>query len=223
MSTNPEIVHVIDENGFHTGWISKSSVNPYNISKVVLDAPPSDELAQYHAWRWVDFKWVQAKNYLGNIWYNPDNTMEIHAPKAFDDAPPSGWVWLPPGQTPTPSDSEILMRAKERAWGITKAQRDAKEFGPFTWGVHTFDGDANAQRRINLAVMDAQAAMQSGREWLIHWTLADNDVVTLSAHDMISVAMAMGANINQAHEWARAKRAQIEAATTVAEIDAITA
>jgi hypothetical protein len=102
-----------------------------------------------------------------------------------------------------------------------KAARDAREFGEFVWSGHSFDGDIQAQRRLNLAVMAAQMALQTNAPWSIDWTLADNAVMTLSASDLVAVVEALGANIDAAHEDARAKRALIEAATTVADLDAI--
>lgn len=111
--------------------------------------------------------------------------------------------------------------AKGLAWQVVKSQRDAKEFGPFVWNVYTFDGDIDAQRRINLAVMGAQAALIAGQPWSMDWTLADNSVVTLSASEMVAVAQALGANIAAAHEEARLKRVAIEAATTVEELENI--
>lgn len=106
-------------------------------------------------------------------------------------------------------------------WAAVKAQRDAKEFGPFSWGALTFDGDAESKSRLSLAAMAAQAAIASGQSWVVDWTLADNSTVTLSAADVIGVVQAMGANITAAHQAARIKRAAIEAAQTIEELDAI--
>lgn len=107
-------------------------------------------------------------------------------------------------------------------WEDTKVERNANEFGSFIWAGHIFDGDESAQRRINLAVMGAQAALIAGNSsWSVDWTLADNTSLTLSASDMIGVANALGANIAQAHALARVKRQQIEAAQTVEELDAL--
>lgn len=119
-------------------------------------------------------------------------------------------------------DPRTLADLKAEKWASVKAQRDAQEFGAFTWSGHTFDGDEAAQRRINLAVMGAQAALLAGDAgWSVAWTLADNTSVNLSAADMMGVANALGANIAQAHAAARAKRQQIQQAATKEELDAI--
>lgn len=111
---------------------------------------------------------------------------------------------------------------KSYKWERAKSERNNQEFGPFAWSGYTFDGDEPAQRRINLATMGAQAALIAGdAAWSVDWTLADNTSLTLSASDMIGVANALGANIAQAHATARAKRQQIEQATTNGELDLI--
>lgn len=114
-----------------------------------------------------------------------------------------------------------LPAAAAKAWAAVKARRNGQEFGAFSFSGMVFDGDEASQRRINLAAMGAQAALVTGSVWSIDWTLADNSVVTLAAADMVAVAEALGSNITAAHEWARALRAQIAAAQSVEEIDAL--
>jgi hypothetical protein len=133
----------------------------------------------------------------------------------FSPSPAHTWDWSTKAWVLT------LDAAKGAKWAAVKAARDAREFGEFVWSGHSFDGDIQAQRRLNLAVMAAQMALQTNAPWSIDWTLADNAVMTLSASDLVAVVEALGANIDAAHEDARAKRALIEAATTVADLDAI--
>lgn len=114
-----------------------------------------------------------------------------------------------------------MSSARRAVWDSVKAARNGREFGPFTWGGHVFDGDIDAQRRINLAVLGAQVALAAGQPWSVDWTLADNSFVTLSASDMVGVAEAMGTSINAAHEWARGLRIQIDAASTIEELEAV--
>lgn len=118
-------------------------------------------------------------------------------------------------------DPRTLDDLKAEKWAAVKAARDAQEFGPFSWGALTFDGDAESKSRLSLAAMAAQAAIASGQVWEVDWTLADNSTVTLSATDVIGVVQSMGANITAAHQNARIKRAAIEASQTIEELDAI--
>lgn len=132
---------------------------------------------------------------------------------------PSNWhVW---NWFPVFSWTEDVERAKQAAWRSVKAARDEREFGPFQYNAMYFDGDQDAQRRISLAVLGAQAALTAGTPWTLDWTLANNTVINLTAEEMVSVAEALGANITAAHEEARQKRAAIDAATTIVELEAI--
>jgi len=151
----------------------------------------------------------------------------VELPGYFDDD-----IYVHVGTPPSPNldfnyttkqweDPRTLQDRKAEKWAHAKAERDAQEFGPFSWGAFTFDGDAESKSRLSLAAMAAQAAIASGQVWEVDWTLADNSTVTLSAADVIGVVQAMGANITAAHQAARLKRAAIEAATTVEELDAI--
>lgn len=153
---------------------------------------------------------------------------DVVDPSRFPYIDGEGLAHAPPPPTPShtwdwPSKAWVLSlaAAKGAKWAEVKAARDAQEFGVFKWNGLSFDGDVQAQRRLNLAVMAAQAALSAGEPWSMDWTLFDNTTIALSAADMIGVVEALGANINAAHEAARAKRALIEAATTVQQLDAI--
>ena len=54
------------------------------------------------------------------------------------------------------------------------------------------------------------------------WTLSDNSTVSLNATELKQVGQALSSHINACHVKARGKRSEINAATTEAEIDAIT-
>jgi hypothetical protein len=115
-----------------------------------------------------------------------------------------------------------LEAAKEAKWTAVKAARDVQEFGPFTWSGHTFDGDRDAQRRLTVALEAAKEAITSGSEFSTFWKLADNTVISLSAQDVVAVYRACGEhNIRDNHAAAAVKYAQIQAATTIQDLDAI--
>ncbi len=118
-------------------------------------------------------------------------------------------------------DIRGIEELRHQCWIKAKDARDSKEFGQFSWNGRIFDGDREAQRRLNLAVLAAQQAIAQGSPWSIDWTLADNSVITLSASDMVGVVAALGQNIDAAHEEARAKRALIGSASTKEELDLI--
>lgn len=99
--------------------------------------------------------------------------------------------------------------------------RDVAEFGPFTYNGMTFDGDLDAQRRLSGLVSAAKSTIAAGHTFTKDFTLADNSVVQLSAEDFIGIEMAKLWQVDEAFQVYRAKKAAIEAATTVEELEAI--
>ena len=65
------------------------------------------------------------------------------------------------------------------------------------------------------------ATLQPGEVPTIDFTLADNTVVTLTAGQLVEVALHMGAKVQAAHATGRALRDAIDAAATAAEVDAL--
>lgn len=111
-----------------------------------------------------------------------------------------------------------LPRHKVEKWTEIKRARDAEEFGTFEWNTHVFDCDEVSQRRIQGAVQ--LAALDNTT--VMDWTLADNSVQTFNATELEQIGQALAAHVNACHVKARGLRVQIDAATTEAELDAIT-
>lgn len=103
-----------------------------------------------------------------------------------------------------------------------KADRNRTEFGPFTYNGMTFDGDVNAQRRLSGVVSAAKSAIAAGQTFTKEFTLADNSVVQLTAEDFIGIEMAKLWQVDVAFQEYRLKKAAIEAAATLEELEAIT-
>lgn len=120
-------------------------------------------------------------------------------------------------------DSRELQDHKEAKWIQIKAARDAASDAGFTWDGSTFQSDAAKSRgEITGAALAASIAKSTGQPFSINWTLTDNSVRSLNADQMIATGMALLAHINAVHEIGRGLRAQIDAATTVEEVEAIT-
>ena len=115
-------------------------------------------------------------------------------------------------------DPRTLSDLQVAKWEQIKRARANAEFGGFTWDGSPFDSDAISQSRIQGAVQ--LAAMAPG--FTIDWTLANNSVRNLSAADLAAVGVALGLHVGTQHDKARVLRAQIEAATTADEVDAVT-
>ena len=115
-------------------------------------------------------------------------------------------------------DHRTLDDIKLAKWEIIKQARSSAEFGGFTWDGSPFDSDAISQSRIQGALQLADMAPG----FTIDWTLANNSVRNLSAADLANVGAALGMHVATQHDKARTLRSQIDAATTVAEVEAVT-
>ena len=118
------------------------------------------------------------------------------------------------------TDLRTLAERKAGKWDALKLQRGTREFSTFTWGGSTFDSDPQSQSRIQGGVL---LAMQSTilDPFSVVWTLSDNTTRTLNGADMIAVGKAMATLVMTTHAIGRSLRAQVEAATTIAQLESI--
>lgn len=117
-------------------------------------------------------------------------------------------------------DARALADVKVTAWGAIKSERERRLFGTFAAGGKTYDCNREA---INTAATAAMRAKNSlDLTWVKTWTLADNTSATLTADQMIAVALACDAYIGDLWATGRTLRAQIGAATTITQVEAIT-
>lgn len=103
-----------------------------------------------------------------------------------------------------------------------KHARSAAEFASFNYNGMTFDGDADAQRRLSGLVSAAKSTIAAGQTFTKEFTLADNSVVQLTAEDFVGIEMAKIWQVDVAFQEYRLKKAAIEAATTIEELEAAT-
>ena len=120
---------------------------------------------------------------------------------------------------PAPTDAELLAAAKPAKIAELKAERDAREVEPIECDGNLYDYDSKARERINAAIiaLDVQGADAS-----IDWTTADNADVKVRANDLRMVIAMIAQRSNALHVAYRAAKDKVEAATTVAEVDAVT-
>lgn len=99
-----------------------------------------------------------------------------------------------------------------------KRQRDDAEVEPIEYGGHLYDYDSQARDRISAAIiwLDAQ-----GDGAKISWTTAGNEDAVVTAQDLRMIIAAGAVRSNALHTAYRAAKAQVEAAQSKAEIDAI--
>ena len=120
---------------------------------------------------------------------------------------------------PAPTDAELLASAKPAKIAELKAKRDAAEVEPITYNGNRYDYDDKARERINAAIiaLDVQGADAS-----IDWTTADNADVKVTADDLRMVIAMVSQRSNALHVAYRAAKDKVEAATIVAEVEAVT-
>lgn len=115
---------------------------------------------------------------------------------------------------------DVLPAARIAALERIKAARDRLGIGTFTTEGRTYNCNREAINTAAVGAMLAKASLDLA--WTKTWTLADNTSATLSANQVLSVAKACDDYITALWATGRALRAKIEAATTVAAVDAIT-
>lgn len=122
-------------------------------------------------------------------------------------------------------DLRTLEEVRAERWEQIKAARAAAIDAPLPVpGIGAFDCDEASRANIANAALLMQtmaATLQPGEMPTIDFTLADNTVVTITAGQMVEVALHMGAKVQAAHATGRALRDALDAATTRAEIEVV--
>lgn len=147
--------------------------------------------------------------YLGLV---PAAQASAIAPSA---PPPGAWLWSAGQWRPAPFTLDEL---KAACWDAVKERRDQLLAGTFTCGGLVYDINATNITGATVRAMRAQAA---GEPYAQVWVLADNSTTTLDAAGMVAVGEACAAAVNALWGVSIALRAQIEAATSAAELLAI--
>lgn len=112
-------------------------------------------------------------------------------------------------------DIRELADAKNQAWARIKESRDKAEAAPFECDGAKYDSN---QLKINGAV---SLALISGEDFSIRWILFDNTTKVLDRAGMMRVGAALGMRIKGIYETGDDLRTQINAASTVPQVDAI--
>lgn len=114
---------------------------------------------------------------------------------------------------------EPIETLRERKIMELKRQRDSKEVEPITYNGHVFDYDDKARDRINAAII---ALSLQGEDASIDWTTADNADTPVTANDLKMIIAAVAVRSNKLHTAYRVAKEKVEAATTAAEVEAVT-
>lgn len=114
---------------------------------------------------------------------------------------------------------EPIETLRERKIMELKYQRDAAEVEPIEYNGNSFDYDSKARDRISAAII---ALELQGEGATIEWTTADNADAVVTAQDLRMIIASVAARSNKLHTAYRAAKAQVEAASTAEEVEAVT-
>lgn len=116
-------------------------------------------------------------------------------------------------------EEEPLEVIKQRKITELKYQRDTAEVQPIEYNGNLYDYDEKARDRINAAIiaLDVQGADAS-----IDWTTADNADTPVTATDLKMIIAAVAVRSNALHTAYRISKEKVEAATTAADVEAVT-
>lgn len=116
-------------------------------------------------------------------------------------------------------EEEPIENVKQRKILMLKRQRDTAEVEPIEYKGHSFDYDDKARDRINAAIIALESQDEGAT---IEWTTADNADTPVTANDLKMIIAAVAARSNKLHTAYRAAKAQVEAASTAEEVEAVT-
>lgn len=116
-------------------------------------------------------------------------------------------------------EEEPIENVKQRKILELKRQRDTSEVEPIEYKGNLYDYDEKARDRINAAII---ALELQGEGATIEWTTADNADTPVTANDLKMIIAAVAVRSNKLHTAYRVAKEKVEAATTAAEVEAVT-
>ena len=118
-------------------------------------------------------------------------------------------------------DPRTLEEIRADRWSEIKQQRDALESGGFAYLGQWLQSDERSVLRINTRANAAREALLAGQPLTTYWKAADNTLMELDAHQMAAMSTALSTYASELHTTAGLLLAQIAAATTPAEVQAV--
>ena len=117
------------------------------------------------------------------------------------------------------TEEESLESIKEHKVLTFKIQRDNLEVEPIAYNGHSYDYDSKARDRISAAIIALELQCEGAT---IEWTTADNADTPVTANDLKMIIAAVAVRSNKLHTAYRVAKEKVEAATTAAEVEAVT-
>jgi len=135
-----------------------------------------------------------------------------------DDCKPS-WTFDGEAFHSPASPSLDDLKASKRA--AVNQERNERETQGFEYNGKLFDSDQRSADRIQVAAIAAQTSILAGQPFSIDWMAADNTSMTLDAMGVLAMVSAFAVYGATLHGTAKVLKAQIEAAETAEELEAI--
>lgn len=115
---------------------------------------------------------------------------------------------------------------RENLRAAVKARRDQAEWGGVAVPVDdanrvVIDTNPDSQRKISGGALDAFIALTLGEAWNEVWRMADDTELPISATQMVGIGRLVKAHVSSCQQNKNALDALINAATTLAELEAI--
>ncbi|RKJ80521.1 MULTISPECIES: DUF4376 domain-containing protein [unclassified Pyramidobacter] len=186
------------------------------------DEPPAAGPGYVAVYR--DGAWSLVEDHRGEVRYDTA-TRERHEIKELGPVP-AEWTAVPPEDGEAVWDGtkwsvpfDVLKERKKRE--ITAARNAAIAAGT-TWRTHAVDADEDAQRAVSAQIVKSMAYQQMGRPVPdTPWRLRDGSYVTLSDADVWDLSQTIEAHVSGCYAREAALAAQIEAAETPEDLNAI--
>jgi hypothetical protein len=133
---------------------------------------------------------IESYRYINNIWLNLGLKPSCH--HIYDETLKS-WVF-------------DIVSARAAKWLDIKTARNKQEISGFHYLGKQIDSDYMSVSRISSAAQSANISIQSGIDFSIRWTCADNSILVLDGPGMMSMHIALTQHISDIHEKAAAFR-----------------
>lgn len=165
---------------------------------------------------WNGESWNMVEDNRKKAYWLPEDKYGAPAREMKDLGPlPEGAMLKAPERTLDEVKADKVQRLK--------AERNAREVEPIAYNGNSYDYDDKARERINAAIiaLDVQTA-QAKAVASLDWTTADNADVSVTADDLRCVIASVAQRSNALHIAYRVAKENVEQATTVADVEAVT-
>jgi len=152
---------------------------------------------------------ISAEELVTEWFYRDDWVKRTPQPSLFHQLDLTTYLWV---------DPRTLQDHKDAKWFSLKQERSASMDAPLTTPYGVFDSNTESRNAITSAVLMLQGLSEPST---IDFTLANNDTVTLTTSEMVSVGLSLGLKIQASHDRGRTLRAQLNTALTIVDVESI--